>query len=71
MSGMKTQIIRHTCYNDCRGSGCPGHDMWMEYHGVSSTYVLYIDGEIMHVFDPATIKDFLLLLKVVQKEVKI
>lgn len=50
MSSRKVSRHFHCC-NDCKQSGCPGHEMELVYHNTSDTVSIRIDGNIEHVFD--------------------
>ena len=60
--GMITTKQHYTCYNDCKQSGCPGHEMEVTYHTVSDGIGVKFDGKEYH-FDPRTLDVFLDLLR--------
>lgn len=41
----------YKCGNDCRQSGCPGHDLKIHYHHTSDTVTIYVDEEHYVTFD--------------------
>ncbi len=52
---------RVVCCNDCRQTGCPGHDLTLAHHHTSDTVSVLLDDEHYVTFDRAIWKRLVLM----------